>query len=125
VMMGETPDISFLAEFGFYNWVWHITPAEKGLQRKRRGRYLGPALNHGDAMCGFVLRETGKVVDRSSIIPLSDEELRSESIKELQAKFTAKLEETLKSRAKAIDAGKQPDVVADGDNELFSYTCPV
>jgi hypothetical protein len=120
VMTGETPDISFLAEFGFYDWVWHITPAEKGLQRKRLGRYLGPALNHGDAMCGFVLRETGKVVDRSSIIPLSEEELRSESIKELQAKFTAKLEGTLKSRAKAIDSGKQPDVVADGDDESFS-----
>jgi hypothetical protein len=72
--------------------VWHITPTEKGLQRKRLGRYLGPALNHVDAMCGFVLRETGKVVDRSSIIPLSDEELRSESIKEMQAKFTANSE---------------------------------
>jgi hypothetical protein len=105
---------------GFYDWVWHITPAEKGLQRKRLGRYLGPALNHGDAMCGFVLRETGKVVDRSSIIPLSEEELRSEEIKGLQAKWTAKLEETLKSRAKAINSGKQPDVVADGDEELFS-----
>ncbi len=118
-LTGETPDISFLAEFGFYDWVWHISPAPQGtLQRKRLGRYLGPALNHGDAMCGYVMRETGFVVDRSSIIPLSDEENRSEEIKQLKAKFTAKLEETLKDRAKAIES-KEDYVVTDSTDDSF------
>ena len=36
---GDTSDISFLAEFGFYDWVWFLP---KTGEKKRIGRFLGP-----------------------------------------------------------------------------------
>ncbi len=41
MLTGDTPDISFLCEFGWYDWVWYITPADydHGLRKKRLGRY--------------------------------------------------------------------------------------
>ena len=66
-MTGDTSNISFLAEFGWYDWVWYDDPRSKvrgqevtgepSLDKKRLGRYLGPALNVGDKMCGTILTE--------------------------------------------------------------------
>ena len=63
---GDTMDISQLAEFSFYNWVWFVDTkkpdgleltGEPSMQKKRIGKYLGPAENVGSAMCGVVLTE--------------------------------------------------------------------
>ena len=53
---GDTPDISFLVEFGFYDWVWFLP---KTGATKRIARFLGPSINVGPAMCGVVLTEKG------------------------------------------------------------------
>ena len=55
-MTGDTSDISFLAEFGWYDWVWFVSPHDKEqMGIKHPGRHLGPAINVGEAMCGTVL----------------------------------------------------------------------
>lgn len=74
MLTGEAADISCLAEFGIYDWVWYITPvtAERDdMQTKRLGRYLGPSENVGEAMCGTVLTDRATWVDRTAIIPLT------------------------------------------------------
>ena len=109
-LTGETPDISFLAEFSFYDWVWYISPTSYGdhedMRRKRLGRYLGPAKNVGDAMCGQVLTEKGTIVERSSIIPLTEQEHNVEAIQRMKQLYETALADKLKDRAKAIKAGK-------------------
>ena len=50
-MTGDTADVSHMAEFGFYDTVWFVTPRGKDkaqdMRMKRLGKYLGPAENVG------------------------------------------------------------------------------
>jgi hypothetical protein len=47
-MTGNTPDFSFLAEFGWFDFIWYFpVPGAP----KKLGRCLGPSLNAGSAMC--------------------------------------------------------------------------
>lgn len=48
-LTGDTSDISFICEFGWYDWVWYETPKED--ERRRLGRYVGPSFDVGDALC--------------------------------------------------------------------------
>ena len=114
-MTGDTSDISFLAEFGFYDWVWFLDPEGKGSQdptrepsmtRKKLGRYLGPAVNVGEAMCGTVMTSKGTRVDRTSIFPLSTADWNSEPVKKQMETFEEVLEQKLKGRIEAMKDGK-------------------
>ena len=119
-MTGDTSDISFLAEFGWYDWVWYIDPqggtgleatGEPTLSRKKLGRYLGPATNVGSAMCGTVLTAKGTRVDRTSIIPLSVADQNSDPIKKMKGVFEEVLKSKLKDRVAAMKAGKDAKVL--------------
>ena len=66
MMTGDTVDISHIAEFGWYDWVWYMdiegkpgqeATQQRSMQRKRLGRYLGPSHNVGGAMCGMVMTD--------------------------------------------------------------------
>jgi NAD-dependent dihydropyrimidine dehydrogenase PreA subunit len=53
VMTGDSDDISAMAEFGWYDWIWYHHPVTDGLtlSKKRMGRYIGPSFSSGAAMC--------------------------------------------------------------------------
>jgi hypothetical protein len=108
-MTGDTSDISFLAEFGWYDWVWYLSPqgseGHQDLSRKRLGRYLGPAVNVGDAMCGTVMNSKGSRMDRTSIIPLTVEDNNSDVVKKMKEVFEETLKVKLKERVKGLAAG--------------------
>ena len=125
-MTGDTSDISFICEFGFYDWVWFISPHEKDENGiKRLGRYLGPAINVGDAMCGIVLTEKGTRLDRTSIIPVSVEDENSEPVKAKKVEFEATLREKLKERDAAMKAGKDPNELdAELAEKMFEEDTP-
>ena len=110
VMTGDTSDISSLTEFGWYDWVWYVNPgsqpstSQDGLDdpsmiNRKLGRYLGPDLNVGDAMTGSVLTERGQVIQRTSIIPLSPEEVHLEATKKQKEIFEKVLIKKLGDRA--------------------------
>jgi hypothetical protein len=40
MLTGETCDISFICEFGWYDYVWYLSPEDQSLERKRIGRRL-------------------------------------------------------------------------------------
>ena len=115
MMTGDTSDISHLAEFGWYDWVWYIdiegksgqeATQSKSMERKKLGRYIGPSINVGDAMCGKVLTEKAERIHRTSIIPLSMEDQNSEAVKQRKKVFTDVLEAKLRDRIKAIKGSK-------------------
>jgi hypothetical protein len=57
-LTGEPTDISHLAEFGYFNMVWFISPeGPDSIQVKRLGRYTGPADTVGGALCATVCDE--------------------------------------------------------------------
>ena len=94
---GDTMDISQLAEFGFHDWVWFVDTkhsdslemtGEPSMQKKRIGKYLGPAESVGSAMCGVVLTEKGTRLDKASIFSLSLADKNSDQVKDRKHNFT-------------------------------------
>ena len=137
-LTGDTADISHLAEFGFYDFVWYMNPRGKGpgsegdMRRKRLGRYLGPSENVGEALCGAILTAKGKIIDRTSIIPLSPIDSNSDVIKSMMNKYDASIQPRLQKRTSDFERGVIPADI-DGDIEAefsapadeFDFVYPV
>ncbi|MGH3054118.1 MAG: hypothetical protein ACRDL7_03970, partial [Gaiellaceae bacterium] len=76
IMKGDTPDISEFIYFDFYQWVKYNEPTTAfPHQRMILGRWLGVAHDVGQALCYWILRDTGRVVVRSTVRSLTSEEL--------------------------------------------------
>jgi hypothetical protein len=77
VMLGKTPDISELFDFGFYQPVLQYMdyPKVKFPQLKTKlGRWLGIATSVGQAMCYYILTVNGTVITRSTVKSLDKPE---------------------------------------------------
>jgi Reverse transcriptase (RNA-dependent DNA polymerase) len=115
VLTGDTPDISHLVEFGWYEWCWYISPEDVTLLRKSLGRYLGPSSDVGDALCARILTAKGTIVVRTSIFPLSDEETRSAEVSAQKQSF----EESVK-----VKLGKHYVLSKDAPEDEFGEDTP-
>ena len=78
-MTGQAADISHICEYAWFDWVMfrygpHVSYPDNNLVL---GRYLGPTLNFGPAMCSKILKNNGKVVSRSTLHPLTREEIET------------------------------------------------
>jgi len=78
IVTGSTADISYIAEFGWYDWLMYrdnvlFYPDDKLIL----GRYLGPATDIGSALTAKVLQLNGQFVCRSTLQHLTNEELQS------------------------------------------------
>jgi hypothetical protein len=94
--MGNTPDISSLLPFDFYDPIWYFDETSSFPEPTCKiGRWIGEAQDFGQAMCYWILSETGKPIVRSTVqsIP-QDKHCLSEvqgAIKALDAVIAAKL----------------------------------
>ena len=122
VMTGDTPDISKLIEFDWYEWVWfipstHANPKSKtdpeskkryqlgesgddSFENRGIGRYLGPALNVGQEMTYKVLTKRGTAVSRTTCFPLTQADLANPDVKARMDDWTASVSEILNNRFK-------------------------
>ena len=116
LLTGDTPDISYLCEFGWYDWVWHMGPEDDSKQRVHLGRYCGPSHDVGEAMTCLILVETGEFLSRTSVYPLSDEDKASDAIKEKKTKFTADLEASIVRKGRKPSP---PDSIPDSVNPKY------
>ena len=123
VLTGDTVDISHMAEFSFYQWVWYLSPQDTEdtdtMRRKHLGRYLGPSENVGEAMCSAVLTARATIMERTSVIPLSVEEENSEPIKEMKKAWEKLLAVKLKKRMEALDKGVEPQQINEEEDNLL------
>ena len=79
LMTGQTYDISHICEYAWFYWVMfhdgpHVSYPDNNIVL---GRYLGPTLDVGPAMCAKMLKRNGKVVPRSTLRALTREEIDS------------------------------------------------
>ena len=95
LMTGQTPDISDIMHFGFYDWVMFYEPAGFPSKREFLGRWLGPAEHVGQALCSYILKENGQIIARSTVRPLTPEELVDAAAIKLQEAFTQKVNEII------------------------------
>ena len=104
MMMGETPDISYICEFGWYDWVMFRDEVAPYPEPKLvLGRYLGPSVDVGPAMSARIIKANGQVVDRSTFRHLTADELQDEVHKATRDDFTKLLHEKLGSAATFAD----------------------
>jgi len=116
ITCGDTPDISELLYFQFYQPVKYLDPAVKFPDDKEKlGRWLGIAHNIGQAMCYFVLAESGTPLARSTVRPLTPAELHDEAdaIKAFDRSVAERLGEFSETRVLDIepDSPVNPPVV--------------
>jgi hypothetical protein len=80
-VLGDTPDISSIAMFDFYEPIWYFEQHASFPEPKRLlGRWLGEATNVGQAMCYWVLPESGIPIARSTVQQISDEQKRTKEV---------------------------------------------
>jgi hypothetical protein len=69
--LGNTPDISSLVPFDFYDPVWCLDETSQFPEPKRKlGRWLGEAQDFGQAMSYRILFELASVIVRSPVQPI-------------------------------------------------------
>ena len=117
-VFGHTPDISEYIEFEFYDWVWYWdSVAEYPEERKRLGRWLGVAHRVGQGMCYYILTEAAKVVVRSTLSGVSDDEGNIEDVDSKKKFFTDSLVTSIGNFRNAIIDKKDEDVILDTKND--------
>jgi Reverse transcriptase (RNA-dependent DNA polymerase) len=78
IVSGETSDISTFAEFAWYEWVkFRDTAVSFPEDTMLLGRDLGPAIDIGPAHTRKILKANGQIVYRSTVRPLTPDELAS------------------------------------------------
>jgi hypothetical protein len=105
VVSGLTPDISNLAEFGWYDPVWYVNyKQDEDFKRVHLGRYLGPSFEYGQELCYKVLNWFGKVLHRSSVYSLTDDDKRNPAVTEKLVALDAEIARLLvRNEADAMD----------------------
>jgi hypothetical protein len=107
-LTGDTPDISHLCEFRWYDLVWYVDPVDK-LQNKKLGRYLGPSHDVGQAMCSKLLTSKGREISRTSVVPISIEDKNNEVCKKQLQQFDEDLRKALGDRMEGIPVQDNDD----------------
>ena len=113
--LGQTPDISHLVDFTFYDHCWYIRPEEYFPGDKRFiGRWLGPAKQVSSDLSMKFLMESGFVTVTSLVQPIDE---RSPAVIAQIEEFDKEIGEKLKLKVKG-KKGLFLDGVED-DNENF------
>ena len=90
---GETPDISALIEFDFYDYVKVRLPTGFPNDDWILARWLGPADGVGQGLTYYLIKENGQIIARSTVRPLLPEEWTSETEKAARTAFDKQLTE--------------------------------
>ena len=85
--------ISHIYEYAWFDWVMfcdgpHVSYPDNNLVI---GRYLGPTLDVGPAMCAKILKKNGKVFPRSTLRTLTRKEIDSPMHKEQRRQFVTSI----------------------------------
>jgi hypothetical protein len=108
---GQTADISEIAEFKWYEWVYfHDKIVQWPADKEVLGRYLGPAVDIGPAMAAKILKQNGQMVVRSTLRPLTKDEMMKPDMKKKRDDFDVEIESQLGEQIKPEDYIDDPDV---------------
>jgi hypothetical protein len=107
---GETVDISTIAEYAWYEWVkFRDTAAKLPVSKIQLGRYLGASIDIGPAMARKILKKNGSVMYRTSVRPLTQDEIQSPSEKKEHEEFEITIEKKFGASMDKSDFKDDPD----------------
>jgi len=107
IVTGDQSDMSWLAEFGWYTYVWYMSPEDTSMERKKLGKYYGPFFIEGEAMSAKILTSEARQVNRTSVFGVTTEEASSEQFQKLAAEFEASVKARLKKGHKPLEESKE------------------
>jgi hypothetical protein len=114
-------DNSTIAECAWYEWVkFRDTAAKFPVSKIQLGRDLGAAIDIGPVIMRKILKQNGSVMYRSSVRPLTQDEIQSPTEKKEREEFYIAIEE------KFVPAMNKDDFHNDPDYEDFvtsTYDC--
>ena len=105
-LKGQTVDISFLIEFQWYQRVWYIEPVDK-YEKCHLGRWLGPCNTAGGGMVSWILTMKATEEVRTSVIPLTQQNLNDDEVRLKVKEFDKKLIDKLKERAEPLPTDQE------------------
>jgi hypothetical protein len=117
LVFGTTPDISEYVEFEFYDYCWYWdSPQSFPHEKKSLGRWLGVAHRVGQAMVCYIMNTNGKVIARSTAVPLDPHDV---SVQETKVRISA-LDDVIKAslgdyRNASEDKAKDIPDISDDD----------
>ena len=106
-----TPDVAEYMLYDWYQWIWYHDPSNP--DEIQLGRWLGPSLSSGQCLASYILNERGKVITRSTVSCLSEDEKESDAVKHRQQIFTQGVDESIGNYSK----GMNKHVTSDYDHE--------
>ena len=89
-VMGFTPDISELVEFGWFGWVWYHDPVNFG--KDNLGGWLGPAHNVGQCLSYYILNHNAEVIVRSIVSTINQDYMAPMVLRTRQEELTNRVE---------------------------------
>lgn len=93
-VMGDTPDISSLIGFDFYDPVWYYEQTAAFPEPKRlMGRWLGEAQDFGQAMCYWLLSENASPIVRSTVQLVTKDQLQTTEVQQQLKELDLKIHE--------------------------------
>jgi hypothetical protein len=129
----DTVDISTIAEYAWYEWVtFSNTAAKFPMSKIQLGRDMGAAIDIGHAMTRKILKQNGSFMYRSSVRPLTQDEIQSPTEKKEREVFDIAIEKKFGPDMNKDDFQNDPDY-ADfvtptydfyEDDELFPSKMP-
>jgi hypothetical protein len=107
---GETVYISTIAEYAWYEWVkFRYTAAKLPVSKIQLGRDLGAVIDSGHAMTRKILKQNGSIMHRSSLRPLTQDEIQSPTERQERDKFDIAMEEKFGPAMNKDDFQNDPD----------------
>jgi hypothetical protein len=97
LLTGDTPYISDLFDFGYYDWVWYWYPTSAQFPAGpcQLGIWLGRDPDHGPAMCYKILKPNGHWITRYCFTPFSDSDKRDAAVKDCMTAFTTNIDDSI------------------------------
>ena len=105
-VMNSTPDISEYVTYRWFQYCWYFDESTKS---KSLCRWLGPAHHVGQAFCSYLLLPNGHIITRSSVIPIADEDLVNDSMKDQCTNFMKQVNEKIGNAKQPIYDDKEPN----------------
>jgi hypothetical protein len=107
---GETVEISTIAEYAWYEWVkFRDTAARFPVSKIQLGRDLGATIGIGPAMTRKVLKKNGSFMYRSSVRPLTQDEIQSPTEQKERQELDIAIEEKFGPAMNKDDFQNDPD----------------
>ena len=109
ILTGNTPDISEYLEYDWYTPVWYLDPGDFPGDDRKIGRWLGVAHHVGQAMCYYILPESGIGISRTTVQPFSDEDMRDPDVKKRLKAFDDKIAAKMRKNEVLLDEEAPPE----------------